>query len=476
MKNIFFVLLTMFLLFSCQSNGEINTGKTLIPKIEDVNFEHYKKIEKIPLISEDEMDSFLISPKIEKRDDSNRNFKDKKILLSEDIDYIVRIIKQNKNNKNNLNNNKKKDEKKDLSYNINKDDEIITYKEYSGPEYNFKESSNTEITENIPKKYNIEDKKFDLTNIDNLKIIEKELIEVIREENKSLKISLKDSGWIIKSIKPEIIELTKRENSSNYTLFDFFLSNIGEVSITFIRFDEKNSTVIRQPYRIVIKPKEIISKEKKETKEDKNKNKAQKEDDQRKILANRLFEQKRFDEALSLYNELINEGKSDSEIFYKRGKIYLYKEKLNEAYSDFLENLKEKDNIYYNDSLIEVINILKKQKKYSEAINSYFKYWKGDVDNPKIDILLAGIYFEMEDYNTAANEYRKYLAKYPDSEFDDVVLFYLAYSIENYKTNPDFKEAYRLYKLLVSKYPESKYYNKSKSRMLYLERHYLKVN
>ncbi len=257
------------------------------------------------------------------------------------------------------------------------------------------------------------------------------------------------------------------------------MSNIGEVSVIFIKFNESDNSLIRQPYKIVIKPKEIISKENnnKSAKDDNlKKAKAQKEEDQRKNLANKLFEQRRFDEALSLYNELVAEGKTDSEIFYKRGKIYLLKENFNEASSNFLDNLKEKDNIYYNDSLIELINILKRQKKYSEAISTYFKYWKGDIDNPKIDILLASIYFEMQDYKTAANEYRKYLAKYPESAFDDVALFYLAYSVENYKIDPDFKEAYRLYKLLVSKYPESKYYNQSKSRMLYLERHYLKVN
>lgn len=473
MKKIVFLIFIILLSLSCLSKGDmVSKNEILQPKIDNTNLRIVKDKDKKILISIDEKDPFLVLPKFEPVNKTNfkKENNDKKIILSKDFDFIVKIVKQkdylNKKNKNNITGGR-------TNINIHTDtlkSDNLIYSDYT--DY---------INDNIqlnPKKSNIEEKKFDLTNIDNLKIIEKEQQEIIGEENKTLKISIQNPGWIIKSITPEIIQLIKRENMLTNTLFEFFLSNIGEVSIVFINFNEKDNTLIRQPYKIVIRPKELIIKEnnKNEKQSELKKSKIQKEEEPKKELANKLFDQKRFEEAFQIYNELIKEGKGEPEIFYKIGKIYLVKENFNDAKSNFLENLKDKENIYYNDSLIELINILKKEKKYSEAINSYFKYWKEENKNPKIDMLLAGIYFEMKDYNTSANEYRRYLAKYPDSEFEDVALFYLAYSIENYKENPDFKEAYRLYKLLISKYPESIYYDKSKNRMLYLERHYLKIN
>nr|HQH29791.1 hypothetical protein [Spirochaetota bacterium] len=73
-------------------------------------------------------------------------------------------------------------------------------------------------------------------------------------------------------------------------------------------------------------------------------------------------------------------------------------------------------------------------------------------------------------------EYRKILNMFPETNIEDKALFYLANSLEKDKINPDYKESYRLYKILVNKFPESKYYQISKNRLLFLERHYLKVN
>jgi TolA-binding protein len=90
--------------------------------------------------------------------------------------------------------------------------------------------------------------------------------------------------------------------------------------------------------------------------------------------------------------------------------------------------------------------------------------------------MLADTYYSMKDYKNAGNEYRRFIKLYPDSFYIDKALFYLANALENFKNNPDFKEAYRLYKIIVDDYPESVYYNKSKERILFLERHYLKIN
>ncbi|HOV13918.1 MAG TPA: outer membrane protein assembly factor BamD, partial [Spirochaetota bacterium] len=91
-------------------------------------------------------------------------------------------------------------------------------------------------------------------------------------------------------------------------------------------------------------------------------------------------------------------------------------------------------------------------------------------------LLLSDTYFNMKDYVSASNEYRRFIQLYPESLNNDKALFYLAYSMENIQNNPDYKEAFRLYKLLVDKYPESKYRKTGKERMLHLERHYLKIN
>ncbi len=183
---------------------------------------------------------------------------------------------------------------------------------------------------------------------------------------------------------------------------------------------------------------------------------------------------------MDIYQSLIKENKGDGEIFYYMGKIEQNNSKPDKANEYFINVLESNDKIFYNDALKELIKNLKTQKKYLDAINIFYKYGLKDNMDPRgaeeLNILLADIYFNMDDFNNSSSEYRRFMSRYPDSKDYVKALFYLAYSLEKLAVDPDFDEAYRIYKIIVNNYPESKYSDMSKKRILHLERHYLKIN
>lgn len=365
----------------------------------------------------------------------------------------------------------------------NVNNEIINTKIIDLTEDSKKVSSVTNNNETVNESLN-------LANIENINIKELEQSNFEVEENKQILISLKIPGWIIKSINPPLLKLIKRENSSNNSLFIFEAGPPATVNIVFLRYDEKENVILRQPYSITIIPRKIIQVVD-ESKSDKNNTdysvttnlnnkKKEKEDDYKKTIANQLFEQKRYDEALKRYESLVKEGKADTEIYFKIGIIEKEKADNAKAVEYFKLILKEKDSIYFIDAIIELIKILKDEKKYSEAVDVFYEFaLTKKLDNKSAEelyIILSDIYFSMGDYNSASKEYRRFIQRFPDSKYYDKALFYLAYSLESLQYNPEFKEAYRLYKMLIDTYPESKYYNLSKKRIINLERHYLKIN
>jgi outer membrane protein assembly factor BamD (BamD/ComL family) len=64
---------------------------------------------------------------------------------------------------------------------------------------------------------------------------------------------------------------------------------------------------------------------------------------------------------------------------------------------------------------------------------------------------------------------------YPAGKGEDKAMFYLAYALE-LQENPQFKEAQHFYRELLDVYPESEYVNLSRSRIGFINRHYIKVN
>ena len=394
-------------------------------------------------------------------------------------------FKQSNEPKKRYQSSKNNDEKEHEDYFVYRDKESMHEIESNANSIN-KNKKNLEEKKSTLIKKEIEDKSFNFTNIENVKIKELELKEIEIEENQQIFISIRLSGWIIKSIKPQLLKLIKRENSEKNTLFQFNAGVSSIVNIIFLRYDSYNNVICRQPYRVKIMPKtwvEIDKEKEKKQKEEIRSTKNERESDKEnfsKVIANQFFGQKKHEEAKERYLLLIKEGKGDPEIYYKMGIIE--KQNLNDqkSYEYFKLALKEKENLFYIDALIELIKYLKNHKKYLEAVDAFFKYGFNENLSTKsaeeLYILLSDVYFNMKDFKNAAKEYRRFIQRFPESRYYDKALFYLAYSIENFEQDPDFKEAYRLYKIILTQHPESKYNNLSKNRMLYLKRHYLKIN
>jgi hypothetical protein len=325
-------------------------------------------------------------------------------------------------------------------------------------------------------KEEIQDKNFDLSKIDNINVGENAPRESTVNENDEVIISLKNPGWIIKNISNDILKLLSRANLADSTSFKFKTTDPGETTAVFLRYDPDRNEAAVQSYKITVKPDDIFGNDKqKQSGNSKNKT-----EDFRKTVADNLFNQGKYADAKARYNELLKDGKASADIYYKLGIIE--KESGNDAgaLDNFQKNIKEKDNPYYGETLTEIMKLQKKTKKYQDAINSFYTYGMSDAipkkSQEELYLLLADTYYGMNDFANAAKEYRRFTGLFPLSDSLDKALFYMAYSMESYPSNPDFKGAYGLYGLLVQKYPESRYYSLAKNRMLYLERHYLKIN
>ena len=516
------VFLTL-ILFSCLSNKSVYLDEeNLKPKI-DLDSESINDFKQNILISSDNDNCYLIKPQIEKNnfiklESSIKLSDDEDILLEKpkleiesynfnlisdikigdgDILYIPskntktnNHITQKKSNQDNIfkknkkqnNINEKIVNNKEITQNTKTD--VLNEKNYQIKNMKIPNDS-LQIKKLNDINEEIENKNFDLTNVTNTKVEESNFKEIEGKENDEISILIEKSGWIIKSLMPDIIKLKNREIVKDNTLFTFKTTSSGVVDLVLIRYDENKNTIQRQPYRVKIKPRDLLSdkKQKKQTKDDKNTKKEQKKqekDDFRKILGNELFVQKKYNEAKGRFQALLDEGKVDGEIFYKMGIIEKELGNQDIGYDFFTKSIKEKDNPFFVPALKEIIKTQKDQKKYQEAVDTFYNYAMdeniSEEEKEDLYLLLSEVYYNMKDFVSAANEYRRFVENYPNSINIDKTLFYLANSIENYQLNPDFKESYRLYNIIVEKYPESKYYQLSKNRMLYLERHYLKVN
>jgi tetratricopeptide (TPR) repeat protein len=373
--------------------------------------------------------------------------------------------KKSRNNSKEIKNNNKK-------INNNSTNNLETYRPRSGT---FDDEEIALI------KQQVADSNFDLTSLEEYSILEMPLTSLTVEEGKSLTISLESSGWILKRIDPPLVELKNRIMDANSTIFRFSTRSAGSATILFIRFNDNSRVFLRKTYALQVRPRALV-----QIDENLDLDKALAEEDSqeekkdfRLDLARNLYEQQKFREARKRFESLNNDGKSTSEIYYKLGVIERSDGNNDKALEYFQQAIKEKDTPYYHSSLVELIRILKDARKYNDAIDVFFNYGFSESLSPthaeELIMLLADVYFNMGDYVSSASEYRRYLENFPETDRSDKALFYLAYSMENYHRNPEFKEAYRLYQKLINEYPESSYYNLAKNRVLYLDRHYLKL-
>lgn len=513
LRRILFLLLTVFLITSCLSlkNESLeNTKKELIfppiqkeisPQIDQQKkdiFVTFDIDQDTPFTySQDKkvINSDILNPKEDsqqKQQNKNKIVKNTNTLRKTDsrtTQNKKNFVKQNQENQNisleeeykkYLNQIKSKYSDKKDSINTNNSPNKTNIKEYSNSKNNIKQK----ITKNI------DDKNIDMTNFESSKLKELPLSQITIIEGKKLNISIKGSGWIFKKMGPHLLELENRTNYKENTVFTFNATTPGESKLIFIKYNDAQKEFIRKPYLITIKPYNIINIKKDEqsgnTKKQTNEkssnvsnNKSNEKSDFRMDLANSLFKQKKYSEAKNRYLSILQENNDTPEIYYKLGYIEKAQNNDQKALEYFKKNIESADNVYYYDSLYEIIRILKDEKKYSQAIDTFFKYATTEdlekSDAEKLFILLADVYFYKQDFVSAANEYRKFYENFPNSKYLDKALFFLAYSLENLDNNPDYKEAYRLYKIIKNKYPESKYYFPSIKKMLFLERHYLKI-
>jgi len=151
-----------------------------------------------------------------------------------------------------------------------------------------------------------------------------------------------------------------------------------------------------------------------------------------------------------------------------------------DAVDYFLKVLTFKNSPYYIDSLIELIMIYKNSGRYDDALELFSKLDFTKIKNKdkirNLSIVLGDLYFNLKKYSRARDEYKRFTELYPFSDEFIKALYFYALSLENLEVNPDFKEAYRIYKLIVAQYPSTIYYELSKNRILYLDRHYFRIN
>jgi len=495
-------LIVFISLIACGTTG-LAVKESVRPNV-DPNVSTLKKITKNSIISIDDEDYSLPVPKtspvsyqkkwdnIYRIDDYVLDIKPTKISKNE-----IRVDAINKTEISSFNSVNKTDDKNVLNEKV-VDNQILS--NVLNEELNDEKTSfTTENDPNFPYKFNefdnsdnilsyaneIEDKNYDLSNnekIKDVKIIENSMIEISGDENGELSISLKGSNWILKKIAPDYIKLIERTNTENNTAFSFNILSIGKVDALFTRYDAKDNYIERQSYVIVIKPKESTVKNT-NSKEIDNKSKTSittdknLTDENNKKIARDLYNSKRYSESKDIYEKILNNGAIDGEIYYNLGKINYVLGDKDKAVDNFTLNLGIKDNAFYKKSFLELINTYKESKKYKEAVDVFNKYKKDEFSGDKdTALILADLYYLIESYGSAIAEYRKILNNFSETNIEDKALFYLANSLEKNKINPDYKESYRLYKSLVDKFPESKYYQISKDRLLFLERHYLKVN
>ncbi len=327
-----------------------------------------------------------------------------------------------------------------------------------------------------------------LDKIENINVNESELKTVYVRENDEFIISIDKPGAIINKLDPKLVKMLERRANKQNTVFSFSTLAAGSVSIVFIRYDDDTNTLVRIPYEIKIKPRKLFKEPNSDSTLVENgdgltvvENTPERELSIQKSLGDDLFSQRKYGEARVEYKKVLEKDKSNPEILYKLGVIEAFYGNNNDSYNYFTKALNEKNNPYYGETLAEIVDTLKQQRKYQEGIETFYKYAIRDDlltngTREKLYLLLPELYVGMKDFTIASSEYRRFLENYPNSANSDKALFYLAYCLENFKVNPDFRESKRLYEQLIKQYPESRYRDKSKERVLHIDRHYLLVN
>ena len=300
-------------------------------------------------------------------------------------------------------------------------------------------------------------------------------------ENQETIIRMQGDGWRIDSMNHNAMKLLERKNNRDgNTTFRIKNGNAGTEQIKFTRYNEDENRHEIRVYSVDIKPVLLTAENnKKNAPKAKKASKSKGIDDYRKTLADHLFADENFAQASVYYKKLIDENIVDSELLYKAAHSMKKAGNTKNAMEYYQKNLAEEGNPFYDDAIIEYIHLLKEQKEFDKAINVVYERGlsKGVSEDctQKLYRTLGDLFFNVKNYTEAIRTYKTVLSLYPAGNGEDKAMFYLAYALE-LQENPEFKEAQRFYRELLDVYPESQYVNLSRSRIGFIDRHYIKVN
>lgn len=300
-------------------------------------------------------------------------------------------------------------------------------------------------------------------------------------ENQETIIRMQGDGWRIDSMNHNAMKLLERKNNRDgNTTFRIKNGNAGTEQIKFTRYNEDENRHEIRVYSVDIKPVLLTAENnKKNAPKAKKASKSKGIDDYRKTLADHLFADENFAQASVYYKKLIDENIVDSELLYKAAHSMKEAGNTKNAMEYYQKNLAEEGNPFYDDAIIEYIHLLKEQKEFDKAINVVYERGLSksvsEDCTQKLYRTLGDLFFNVKNYTEAIRTYKTVLSLYPAGNGEDKAMFYLAYALE-LQENPEFKEAQRFYRELLDVYPESQYVNLSRSRIGFIDRHYIKVN
>jgi tetratricopeptide (TPR) repeat protein len=300
-------------------------------------------------------------------------------------------------------------------------------------------------------------------------------------ENQETIIKMQGTGWRIEEMNRQVMELLERKiGKDNSTTFKIKNGNAGMQQIKFTRYNEDENRQEIQVYNVEIKPVLLTAEnDKKKAPKAKKASKSKGADDYRRTLADHLYADENFSQAGVYYKKLIDENIADSELFYKAAHSMMKGGNADLALEYYQKNLAEEGNPFYDDAIIEYIQLLKEQKEFDKAINVVYERGLSksvsEDCTQKLYRTLGDLFFNVKNYTEAIRTYKTVLSLYPAGKGEDKAMFYLAYALE-LQENPQFKEAQHFYRELLDVYPESEYVNLSRSRIGFINRHYIKVN
>lgn len=300
-------------------------------------------------------------------------------------------------------------------------------------------------------------------------------------ENQETIIRMQGAGWRIDSMNNYSMKLLERRNGRDgSTTFRIKNGNAGTEQIKFTRYNEAENRQETQVYSVDVKPVLLVGENnKKSAPKVKKVEKSKANDDYRRTLADHLYADENYAQASVYYKKLIDENIADNELLYKAAHSMKESGNLDAALEYYQRNLAEEGNPFYDEALIEYVQLLKEQKEFDKAINEVYERGLAksvsEDCTQKLYRMLGDLFFNVKNYTEAIRTYKTVLSLYPAGSGEDKAMFYLAYALE-LQENPEFKEAQRFYRELLDVYPESQYVNLSRSRIGFIDRHYIKVN